>query len=284
MQEVNYSSYLKTIPVNPAIATKVLEMVEKQEYSFKNLEDIISADPGLTAKILKIANSAMYARQNRVTKLQNAMTLLGLNTIKNVVILVTGASLFKQKAGSQFYASFWRHSLASAFISRDLGIKLGIASLSEEAFIAGLLHNIGQVALYLHHPEAYEVLALEVARDGKRFSELEFAAYGTTHKEVGFEVLELWNFPEVYSDCAREHGNSNITSSFKKIVLVVSVGAFIAGNWFYFEDSPKPWSLLDPLLIHLGIDAPGIDAYQAEYRERLGKDNFYKECQNLIMG
>ncbi|MBN2874740.1 MAG: HDOD domain-containing protein, partial [Spirochaetales bacterium] len=230
------------------------------------------------------ANSAMYARQNKVTRLQNAMTLLGINTIKNVVILVTGSSMFRQSAGSRFYTYFWRHSLATAFVSRDLSQRLGMESVSEEAFIAGLLHNIGQVALYLSGPAAYEALVGEVERDGRRFSELEEAAYGTTHRDVGGEVLALWNFPEMYSDCAREHGNANITSSWKKLVLVVSVAAFIAGNWFQFKDNPKEWALLNPLLVHLGLDTASLEAYQAEYRERIETDAFYKECQNLLIG
>lgn len=284
METIQYSSYLKSVPINPAIATKVLEMVENQEYSFKRLEELVSVDPGLTAKILKIANSAMYARQNKVTKLQNAMTLLGINTIKNVVILVTGASMFKQKAGSPFYILFWRHSLATAFIAKDLAAKAGIPQLGEEAFIAGLLHNVGQVALYLHDPAAYESLVADVVRDGKRFSELELARYGATHKEVGSEVLSQWNFPEVFPDCSKEHGNANITSSWKKVVLVVSVAAFIAGNWTYFSEAAKPYPLLDPLLVHLDLSASAVEAYQEEYRVRLEKDAFFQECQNLLKG
>jgi len=278
-----FSAYLKTIPVNPGIATKVLQMVQRQEYSFKQLESIISADPGLTAKILKIANSAMYARQNRVTKLQSAMTLLGINTIKNVVILVSGTSIFKSHAGSKFYKLFWKHSLATAFVSRELALRVGLQEFAEEAFIAGLLHNVGQVAFYLHDPVAYEALVAEVVRNGGRFSELENAAFGTTHKDVGGEVLRLWSFPDMYSDCAREHGDVNVMSSWKKLILTVSVSAFVASNWFYFSEEPKPFPLLGPLLVNLGLDAPGIETYQAEYRERLEQDSFYKECQNLIM-
>ena len=142
---------------------------------------------------------------------------------------------------------------------------------------------MGQVAFYLHDPAGYEALVAEVVKNGGRFSELENAAYGTTHKDVGGEVLRLWSFPELYSDCAKEHGDANVMSSWKKLILTVSVSAFIASNWFYFSAEPKVFSLLDPLLVNLGLDAPGIDAYQAEYRERLLKDSFYKECQSLIM-
>ncbi len=283
MDTSRYVSLLRDLPVNPAIAAKVLDMMQKQDFSFKKLEDIISADPGLTMKILKIANSALYARQSKVTKLQNAITLLGINTIKNLVILVTGASLFKQNVKSRFYALFWHHSLASAFISRDLAIKLGYANQAEEAFIAGLLHNVGQVALYLADPGAYEALVQELVQGGCRYSELELAAYGATHREVGADLLTQWSFPDVYCDCAREHGNANITSSWKQVILFVSVGSFIASNWFYFTENPKPYELLRPVLVYLGLEPEGIGSFESSYRTVLAKDGFYQECQNLIM-
>jgi len=136
----------------------------------------------------------------------------------------------------------------------------------------------------LHDPAAYEGLVDEVVRDGRRFSELELDKYGATHKEIGSEVLSQWNFPEVFPDCSKEHGNANITSSWKKVVLVVSVAAFIAGNWTYFSEAPKPYNLLDPLLVHLDLSASFIETYQEEYRVRLEKDVFYQECQNLLKG
>ncbi len=279
-----YVKHLRTLPVNPSIAAKVLDMVERQEYSFKNLEDIIGADPGLTAKILKIANSALYARQNKVTKLQTAITLLGINTIKNLVILVTGSGLFKQYAASHFCSLFWRHSLSTAFASRALALRLGLAGQSDEAFIAGLLHNIGQVALYLDNPAIYEQLVGDVVGNGLRFSELELPLYGVTHREVGGAVLAQWNFPEMYSDCALEHGNANITSEWKKILLIVSASSFCASNWVFFQASPKPYSLLESSLLHLGMDAPGLETFQAEYRTLLEQDAFYQECQGLTTG
>jgi len=283
MDTSKYVKLLRDLPVNPAIAAKVLDMMQKQDFSFKKLEDVISADPGLTIKILKIANSALYARQTKVTKLQNAITLLGINTIKNLVILVTGASLFKQNTRSRFYALFWHHSLASAFISRDLAVRLGYANQAEEAFIAGLLHNVGQVALYLADPGEYEKLVFDLVGGGRRYSELELASYGATHREIGADLLTQWSFPDVYCDCAREHGNVNITSSWKQIILFVSVGSFIASNWFYFTENPKPYELLRPVLMYLGMESDGIQAFASEYRGVLEKDTFYRECQNLIM-
>ncbi|OHE67600.1 MAG: hypothetical protein A2413_08585 [Treponema sp. RIFOXYC1_FULL_61_9] len=259
-------------------------MLEKQDFSFSALEEVIRPDPGLTAKILRIANSALYARQNKVAKLQTAITMLGVNTIKNLVILVTGSSLFKSNWDSPFYAVFWRHSLASAFLSKSLAARTRNPAIAEEAFVAGLLHNIGQVALFLDGPDRYEGILARAIREGRRIGSLEREAYGTDHKEIGNEVLSSWNFPEVYPDVAREHGNDNITSNHKVVVVLCSVADFIASNWFIHAEAPKPFSLLAPSLEYLGMDEAALEAWQTEYRAVLEKDPLYLECQNLIKG
>ncbi len=278
----SYARYLNNIPINPSVAAKVLGMVEKQDFSFNSLEEVIRADAALTSKILRIANSALYARQNKVTKLQNAITILGTNTIKNLVILVTGASLFQKNWNSPFYSFFWRHSLATAFIAKNLSIRTNNNIYAEEAFVAGLLHNIGQVALFAHDPVKYEELLQTSVLEDRRISELELEQFGTTHKEVGHEVLSGWTFPEVYSDTALEHGNNNITSTHKHVVVIVSVADFLSSNWFVLEANPKPISLLENYLTFLSISEQELDQYQTEYRALLQKDAMYIEFQNLV--
>jgi HD-like signal output (HDOD) protein len=280
----SYARFLNSLPVNPSIAAKVLTMAERQDFSFSALEEVIMRDPGLTTRILKVANSAIYARQNKVTRLQSAITLLGVNTIKNLVILVTGSSLAGKNWSSPFYSLFWRQSLATAFLARDLATKAGGQGLAEESFVAGLLHNIGQVAIFLGGPTAYEALVERSRREDRRISELEREAYGTDHKEVGFEVLSQWSFPEVYSQTALEHGNDNVTSVHKQVVMLVTVADFIASNWFFPEETRKPLDLVAPQLSYLGMDAATIDEWQAGLRTKLEADGFYLECQNLIKG
>jgi HD-like signal output (HDOD) protein len=279
-----YARLLNNLPVNPSIAAKILSMAGKQDFSFSALEEVIMRDPGLTAKILKIANSALYARQNKVTRLQAAITLLGINTIKNLVILVTGSSLFAKNWNSPFYTNFWRQSLATAFLARDLALKTNIQAYAEEAFVAGLLHNVGQVALFLHDPAAYEILLERSFHEDLRISRLERDSYGTDHKEVGNEVLSGWNFPEVFSHAALEHGNANVTSTHKQVVILVTIADFIASNWFFLADTPKPLSLVGSQLEYLGTDEATIGVWETDLRGRLEADPFYRECQNLIKG
>lgn len=266
----------------PDIATKVLSMVDSNDFGFNSLEKVISVDPGLTSKILRISNSAMYARQNAVTSLQTAISLLGIKTIKNIVILVTGSSLFSTAKKSKFYQFFWKHSLVTAFMSRDLAIKNGSKSQADEAFVAGLLHNIGQVAFFYSDQSLYESLIIKAASGQSRISQLEIDAFGTSHKEVGHQVLEAWNFPAVYTDTALEHGNNNIVSEHKQTIIFVSTADFMASNIDILKNNPKDFQLLDPYLPFLSLDRAQLEAFQNAYMDTLSKDKLFQECHELF--
>ena len=99
-----YESYLKNLPVMPEVATRVMRIAEdKLDISFKELEEIIKLDPGLTVKILRIANSALYARQREIKSLQMAITLLGFKNIKSLVLLVAASNTFARYKKTAFY-------------------------------------------------------------------------------------------------------------------------------------------------------------------------------------
>lgn len=157
---------VKDLPVIPGVAAKLMNLEEGGiEISFKELEGILKVDPGLTSKLLKIANSALYARQREITSLQMAISLVGFKTIKSLVLVLTASSLFPQMKKSAFHARFWRYCILSAFLSRGITVRCYKAAEAEEAFIAGLLHDIGQAILYNSNPRTYEQ-ALETSRQG----------------------------------------------------------------------------------------------------------------------
>ncbi|MBN1241300.1 MAG: HDOD domain-containing protein [Spirochaetales bacterium] len=278
----NYAARLSKLPVNPSIAAKVLGMADSQDVSFGALEELIKADPGLTARILRIANSALYARQTKVTRLQTAFTLLGTKTIRNLVILATGSSLFRRDLSSAFYAYFWTHSLATAFLARDLAARCGFPQHAEECFVAGLLHDIGQVAFLLDDPKTYDELLRKARLENRPISELERSSYGTDHKQVGAKVLASWSFPAVYVDTALEHGSVNAASASKQVVAAVTAADLVGSNWAREPDPPRPLASLTPFLDYLRINAEELDAWQSETRIRLDKDPFFLGCRELV--
>jgi HD-like signal output (HDOD) protein len=279
---LNYERFLNNLPVLPATAAKVLTLAESKDFSFNTLEETVMLDPSLTSKILRIANSAQFARQHEVTELRTAITLLGLNTIKNLVILLTGSGLFLKSRNSSFYSFFWKHSLLSAFLSRDLALKVGRKDKADQAFVAGLLHNIGQVAFYLADPARYEALLAASVREGRRISLLEEEEFGTDHKRVGYQVLLGWNFPAVYTDAALEHGNNNITSEHKQLIVLVSVADFVASNLDFLKDKPHPLTLLQPFLPFLGLNLAQLGEFQATCLDKLTKDRLFQECKGIF--
>ena len=128
----------------------------------KELENIIKVDPGLTAKVLKVSNSALYARQKEIKNLQTAITLLGFKNIKSLILLVTASAFFKKDRKSEFYQDFWKHSIFSAFMARTIATKCKKIDIAETVFICGLLHNVGRAVLFIADPEKYkEVLEME---------------------------------------------------------------------------------------------------------------------------
>lgn len=278
--KTDYTKVLQNLPVIPDVAAKILNMAEGgKSFSFQELESTIAVDPGLTAKILKVANSALYARQKEISKLSTAITLLGFNAIKSLVILVTGANLFDKYKKYSFYKSFWKHSLRSAFISRDLAKKSGRKEIAEQTFVAGLLHNFGQAALFTSDPQTYEELLKKEAETGERLSQLEENHFGVSHHEIGFEILNQWSFPDVFSDVAKEHGNINITSSHKIAVIVVTAGSFLSRVW---DASEPDVGSLAAILPYLGVSASELASWFQEYRGTLVKDPMFLECQSLF--
>ncbi|MDA3955440.1 HDOD domain-containing protein [Oceanispirochaeta sp.] len=219
-----FEKFLKNIPVMPDVATKVLSFAEDlDEVSFNELESLISMDPGLTAKILKVANSALYARQQQISRLQTAISLLGFKAIKSLVMLLTASNMFSKKPVSPFYKYFWQHSLITAFIAQKLCDMTGSTRIREEAFLAGLLHDIGQMSLYESQMNAYDTIMAFINVNEEKTSSEETEIFGVNHREVGRRIMESWNFPSMFADTAGEHGNVNIQSPHKELIVIVSI-------------------------------------------------------------
>jgi putative nucleotidyltransferase with HDIG domain len=279
----DYEKYLNNLPVIPEVATRIMGMAEEAlEVSFGELEDIVSVDPGLTAKILKVANSAMYARQREITSLRMAISLLGFKNIKSLVMLVAASSMFARKKGSHFYPEYWRHSINTAFLARALATRSGHKELESEAFLAGLLHDIGKAAFYNARGEDYEELIRRVTSESRIPEDVERAELGVDHRALGASVLAKWFFPDVYVDAAREHASRNITSRHKTLILIVSIAELLAQRMGHGASRPDRDELIAALLPHLGQDEEQIRRFEEKFPEEVREDSLYQQCYDLF--
>lgn len=278
-----YLDNIRDLPVMPEVAAKVLNLAEgKLEISFKELEAIIRVDPALTAKILKIANSAMYARQREVKSLQTAITLLGFKNIRSLVLLISAASMFPRLRKSGFHREYWRHSLVSAVLARSLAVRCGKPDTAEEAFIAGLLHDIGQAALFTSAPEKYAE-ALEAEKLGAMLLEtIEEQLFGVNHRQVGGALLRKWNFPAPLVDTALEHETTNIGSPHKGLVILVSTACLFAERIEAGALQPAREEILGQLLPYTCVTAAEVPELCARYAGELAGDKVLQEYRVIF--
>ena len=285
---------IKDIPIMPQVATKILQFQEENlDISFKELGNIIILDPALTAKILKVANSALYARQREITNLQQAITLLGFKTIKSLVLLVCASNVFgkpKKKISVTSELSktksseidMWRHLVLTAFIARNLATKLQYDQKKEDIFIAGMLHDIGRIVLLMNDHEGYErFLEIFIGDTEKDILAIEESVFGRTHLEVGKIVLEKWNFPEEFIDTVSQHHSIDIDSPYKKMVLVVGLA-----NLYSRILVDEPLSSNDKQLKESNVKAlslsPDVDEYfTSRFMEDIKDDELYNMSTSL---
>ena len=252
------------------------------DISFKELENIIKVDPGLTSKILRVANSALYARQKEITSLQTAITLLGFKNIKSLVLLLTASSLFQRAKNTTFYQTFWKFSIITAFMARLLAKKDNKKDLAENIFICALLHRIGQVVLFSTDQEAYLQLMEREKSEDTWIENLEEEVFETNYRKLGGEMFKNWNFPNMFIDVAVEHNSLNITSQYKTIIIYVTVASLLITKFGLGNFTTPKQELLGKLLPHMTLSEADIENYQANYLEILAKDKLFQECQNLI--
>lgn len=285
---------IKEIPIMPQVATRILRMQEENlEISFKELENIVLLDPALTAKILKVANSALYARQREITNLQQAISLLGFKTIKSLVLLVCASNMYSssgKKSGIKFDVSesksseivMWQHLVLTAFVSRYLATRLNVEETKENIFIAGLLHDIGRIVYIMNEPAKYEeflkILSNEPDIDVIAFEE---KIFGIHHGEVGKLVFQKWNFPNEFIDTISQHHSIHVDSPHRKMVEIVGLANLYARLLNQEPFSEQDRELKEAFSKSLSVTGE-IDKYiNSHFMKDIEQDELYIICSSL---
>ncbi|HDQ25448.1 MAG TPA: HDOD domain-containing protein [bacterium] len=197
---------IKALPTLSLVVAKVIQVVSNPLTSASDLSNIITVDQALTAKVLRLANSAFYGFPFRIKNITQAVSILGFDTIRNLALTVSVYKVFTGEANTEFsHADFWKHCVGVAICSSLLAKKIKYRS-PEGAFTAGLLHDIGKSFFDQYmHKEYKDTLAY--ARENKiSIEEAEKEVIGVDHAVVGKLMAERWNLPhELKAGIARHH-------------------------------------------------------------------------------
>lgn len=221
-------SHIATLP---EITLKIIDLVEDPSSTAQDLHEVISGDPALSSRILKVVNSSFYGLPGQIASINRAIVMLGLNAVKNIAIAASLAKLFR---GGELTPEFsakdlWTHSTATAAASKLIAdaIKLG---LGDEAYLAGLIHNIGiMVEMQYDRNKLIEVIEkVGVDDDGApvlSMLEVEEAVFGANHQDFGAALCEKWKFPAPFKMVTGYHHRPLETPGEKRTLVAVIAAA-----------------------------------------------------------
>ncbi|MCF6246089.1 MAG: HDOD domain-containing protein [Desulfobacula sp.] len=222
----------KKLPSFPQVAAKLLEAFREDTASLEDLSKIVGTDPGLSVRILEIVNSAMYGLGRKITALSEAMVFLGLSEIKKLAIEMTVFDkLFKSGRSTAFdRLLFWRHSLSVAVLSSQIAKEVGYPE-PEEAYISGLLHDVGKIFLDIRGRKNYGEFIVKLSTSTDLVIEKERSVIGLGHDDVGAYLCSSWKLPEKITQVVKYHhqpfGQLDLPHEEKRLISIVSFANFL---------------------------------------------------------
>lgn len=182
---------IRDLPPMPAVAVKVLELLGEADVNYAKLGDAISSDPAVSARLLKVANSAFYSMKRQIKTLDHAIAIVGERTLRSLVLAASLEGM--NKSYGLLEKLLWEDAIGCAIGCRILARKFSSAD-PEEAFLAGLFRHLGKIVMNYSDPEAYQALVETAYAEGGTTTSLEGRFFPYAHSVVGAAVLDKWNF------------------------------------------------------------------------------------------
>lgn len=208
------------LPVLPATTQKVLSIMADPDVSIEKIKRLIGSDPGLATKILTVANSAFYGSYRNIQNLSQAILRLGLNSVRNIVVATSMKNVYKRFGLTE--KLLWEQLIGSALAANIIAKHTRISD-PEDAFIGGLLHDVGKIVLNNECPEGFAKIMERVYNDQVPFETAEAEVFEFTHREVGALVVKKWGFPENLELLLKHFDNNEVISKERYLYNLVTI-------------------------------------------------------------
>lgn len=237
---------IKELPTLPTVVAQIMMTLNEPTSSARDLERLVANDQSIAARLLKLANSAFYGLPGKVTSLGRAITLLGFNTVRSLVLTIGVIDKFSGSSGGRFFdrGEFWEHSLSVATASKLLCSKDPSIN-PDEAHIAGLLHDVGKVILDMVMSAKFQKAMQMVKTKGFDPLMAEEKIVGITHDNVGALVAEKWRFPEFIREVIEFHHKPEDATNFPEMTQLVGLANEIVPVFKEQELKKEDYSIPD---------------------------------------
>lgn len=215
---------IRDLPTLPPVYFKVSKLLQDVDSPAREVSRILESDQAIASKVLRLVNSSFFGFSRRVTQVSQAVVLLGFNAIRNAVLSIAVIDSFPGHAAALFdRREFWRHAIATAIISRQMARRLNVGQ-EDDAFAAGILHDIGKLVIDQYQPEKFRLILGHVREYSVSMLEAERQVLGVTHAEIGEYLLEKWKLPHALVEVVALHHTPSIIRSNPRLVSIVHLG------------------------------------------------------------
>jgi len=275
-------SRIGDIATLPEVTTRIITVVDDPKSTARDLHNIIKNDPALASKILKVVNSAFYGLPGQVSEIDRAIVLLGLSAVKNIAISASISRLFTaERISDKFTArDIWRHSVAVAVATRQFCVQVGKRPFAEEAFLAGLIHDLGLLVERQAYADGLAAVIRECAKGGRMFHELEQEIVGTDHQDLGSALAAKWKFPRgLQTVLGYHHRVSNLGAEHRLLPVMVYVAdCLCCQEHFGFHLTGENQTVDEAMLTSIGLTDAGFQQVREELPEQV------EACEMILTG
>jgi len=212
----------------PGVCLEIGKLADDPDCSMEKLAALVASDGALSAQVLRITNSPFYGYSAKIDSMKQAVQILGTDSLRNLVyascFLSAYGALESHLVNSQ---NFWRHGLYTGIVARNLAKKCQLAH-SERFFVAGLLHDVGRLALYTALEQAAVGILDEVEEEQMSLYRVERSLLGFSHCDVGMELMKIWNLPESMRQVAKFHHSPSMAEAYELEVSIIHIAEGIA--------------------------------------------------------
>ncbi|GAB4294024.1 MAG: HDOD domain-containing protein [Desulfuromonadia bacterium] len=251
---------LTDLPTIPVVATKVIALLDNPDTELDEVADMILTDQVLAARVIKVVNSPLYAASQEIKSVKRALIYLGFRHIRELILTCSFIEAFQGREGALNLQSFWEHSFGVGVVARIIAQRSRYVD-SEKAYIAGIIHDIGEVFLSNYYTREFSGIIETAIANHELLYEVEKRTLGTTHCELGYCIAEKWRFPADYREIVSLHHHPEEAAIDPTLVAIVNLADLFCSvrqldyggkEWITFSLADQPaWDILRKFAPHM---------------------------------
>lgn len=269
-------SNIRNLPTPPIVFEQIQKVLNEPDTSVADVASILSEDPAMSVKVLRLTNSAFYGLSREVDSVRHAVMVIGLEAVKNLVLSASVLSMFKSNSENKEYQEdFWRHSLSTALVARVVAGEHqgGKVFNPDPTFSAGLIHDIGKMIICCFLPKEHQQVRqyLKEHPDTTEI-EAEVATMGFNHAQLGRQLAITWKLPERLAETIGYHHTPNLENASDNFAHLINLASYIAHAGSQTEGDDAKQCKIDPSTVDFfHVDVAYVESMKARLIEEYMK-------------